>query len=417
MSRRRGDTRGRARDRPRNVQQSGKQAQQDAGRVSVIPLSPVWGTSRAQAEMCTSEVIYSAVSRIANALATMPIHLYRGHERLADDPRDVMLSLRPNPRQSAYSFKQAMEVCRNTEGCAYAVKLYDSMMQLRGLGVLDPTKVTPFEEEKTGEIYYRIVRNDGVEEWLHNYYVISLFHTSTNGLSGVRVVDVLRSSIEYDADIKRFSLENLQSINRGVVLTFPSTMSGPKRKNAVDEFLKIYRECGGQIIALESGMTASQLSMSPIDSKAVDVEQLTRSRVAMVYNLPPSLLGDTSSAGKSSTEEQVSEFLTLTMQPIVQMWEDELNWKLLLPEERKDGYEIRIDAEAYLRTSALARAEIAQSRVRCGLRTVNEIRAQEYRAPIPGGNVAMISKDLAPVHLVAQGATIDADAINGAQNS
>lgn len=398
---------GRARDRP--------QALEDGSRA--IRLEPAPYYVRAAVEMRSSEVIYSAVSRIANALATMPAHLYRGDERICGDSRDVLLGLRPNRRQSAFLFKQAMEIYRNTEGRAYAAKRFDRDYRLCELVPLDPTRVTPFVEEESGDVWFCVRRDDGREEWLHNWYVLSLFHVSPNGISGVRVVDVLRESLDYNAQIKTFSLANLKAVNRGIVLEFPTHLAGARRESAVNEFLKLYRASGGQVIALESGIKASTLSMSPIESGTFDAEKITRSRVAMVYNMPPSLLGDTSSAGKSTAEEQTNEFLTLTMQPIVQQWEEELCYKLLTPEERAAGYEFRIDVDAYLRASATARATVAQSRIRCGLRTVNEIRRAEHMPPVPGGDSAMISKDLAPVELVAKGATVDANVINGEHNA
>lgn len=406
MSRQAGRTaRGRARDRPR--------AQGERILRTALPPAAV----RASAELCASEVIYSAVSRIANALATMPVHLCRGFERQTGDRRDTLLSLRPNRRQSAFLFKQGMEIYRNTEGRAYAAKRFDTDGRLRELTPLDPARVTPCIEEESGDVWYCVRRDDGNMEWLHNWYMLSLFHVSPNGVTGVRVVDVLRESLDYNAQIKTFSLANLKAVNRGIVLEYPTHLSGKARERSVEEFLKLYRSSGGQVIALESGVKASTLSMSPIESGAFDAEKITRSRVAMVYNMPPSLLGDTSAAGKSTAEEQTNEFLTLTMQPIVQQWEEELNWKLLTPQEREEGFEFRIDVDAYLRSSATARANVAQSRIRCGLRTVNEIRAAEYKPPVPGGDSAMISKDLAPVELVARGATVDADVLNGERNA
>lgn len=385
--------------------------------VRSMPLTRPAAHTRAAADMASSEVIYSAVTRIANAIATMPIHLYHGTKRLTDDPRDALLGLRPNRRQSAYLFKQAMEIYRNTEGRAYAVKRFDSAYRLCALEVLNPTKVTPLIDTDTDDLWYAVVREDGAVEYLHNWYVLSLFHASTNGLSGVRVVDVLRGSLEYNTEIKTFSLANLKAVNRGIVLEFPTAIAGPRRERAMEEFIDLYKKSGGQVIALEAGIKASCLTMSPIESGVFDVEKVTRSRVAMVYNMSPSQLGDTSSVKRATTEDDTIEFLTITAQPIVQQWEDELNWKLLTSEERAQEFEFRVDVEAYLRSSPVTRANVAQSRVRCGLRTLNEIRAADYMPPVEGGDCPMISKDLAPVAMVAKGATVDLDALHGENNA
>ena len=41
----------------------------------------------------------------------------------------------------------------------------------------------------------------------------------------------------------------------------------------------------------------------------------------------------------------------------------------------------------------------------------------DYLPPVEGGDVPFVSKDLAPVTLVAAGGTIDVNAINGEHNS
>lgn len=382
-----------------------------------VRLAPATGYARSAAEMASSEVIYSAVKRIADALATMNVHLYRGGDRLTEDPRDHMLSLRPNRRQSAFQFKQAMEICRNTEGRAYAVKRFNAHGYLTEMECLSPERVTPLEEQETGDVWYRILREDGVSEYIHNWYVMSLFHASTNGMHGVRVTDVLRGALTYSRDVNQFSLEALKNVNNAVVLEYPLSMGHEHRVRSVKETLDIYRETGGKVIALDAGVSAKMLGGSAIDAKMFDVERVTRSRAALVYTMPPHLLGDYSDAKESSPEHQNIEFLTLTMNPIVTQWQEELNYKLLTRAEREGGMEFRFDMEAYLRADSAAMANIRQSQIRCGWRTVNEIRKKDYLPPVEGGDTALVSKDLAPLDLVAKGATVDADVLNGEKNA
>ena len=128
MSKRNGKIRSRARDRPAGDRRPEGQDVQAAVRTGVMGANLGWLTQymRASTDLASSETIYAAVLRIANALGTMPVHLYKETERQRSDPRDYLLSLRPNRRQSAFAFKQAMEICRNTEGRAYAVKRFDA---------------------------------------------------------------------------------------------------------------------------------------------------------------------------------------------------------------------------------------------------------------------------------------------------
>jgi len=398
-------TQGRARDRPQSA---------GTGRPA-LTWSGVY-RARAEATLATQETIYAAVTRIANALATMPCRLYRGTE-IADDPRDAMIALRPHRMMSAYAFKRAMEGYRNTEGRSYAVKEFDREGRLCGLRVLDPACVTPMIEEITGELWYVVTRTDGATEYLHSWYVLAMHHMSLDGATAIRLTDVLRGTVSYSDDVKTFSLESAKGVSRGLILEFPGSFGEGKRARAVEEMLKLYRKSGGQVIALESGMKATRLDGSPFDQQLIDVERITRARVATVYNLPPHLLGETADTTGSTIEQQNIEFLTLTMQPIVQMWEEELNYKLLTVRERKEGYAFRFDVEAFLRADSATLGARHQAAIRCGEITVNELRAKAHRPPVEGGDVPLVSKDLAPVPMVAAGATIDVNEINGAHNA
>ena len=398
---RRNNAQSRARDRPAGDRRPEVNAR--AGGVTGARLSWSGGGVRQLTDIASSETIYSAVMRIANTLGSMPVHLYRGTERMKDDPRDYLLSLRPNRRQSAFAFKQAMEICRNTEGRAYAIKRLDQNGRLCELECWDPNRVTPFADEATGDLWYRVTDDNGCEEWLHNWYVLDFFHASTNGVTGVRVMDVLAGTVKYSEDVKAFSLENLKNVSDAIVMDFPSTMDGPRRTRAVKETLEIYRANGGKIIALDAGVKASMLGGKGIDPAAFDVEDVTRSRVNMVYGLPE--------------KGSATDFLVQTMTPVVQQWMEQLDYKMLTPQEYRDNWGYRFDMEAALRADGAALATVRQGQVRCGLRTVNEIRAADFKEPVPGGDIAFASKDLAPVELIARGGTIDADALNGEKNA
>lgn len=365
-----------------------------------------------------ADVIYAAVTRIAGALGTMPVSLYRGRKEAIDDPRHWLLYLRPNRRMSASTFKRALMGWVLTEGRGYAVKRFDVYGTLRELEIVDPRSVNPLIEQNSRELWFSVTREDGVIEYLHSWYVLAFHHMSLDGVSALRPLDILKDATQYVKDIREFTLENVKNgISRVVVLEYPTELSGERRKKSVKEFMELYRETGGQILALDAGVKAQRLDSSPIESGLKDVEQITRSRVATVYNLPPHLLGDYSDATAASIEQQTIEFITLTMQPIVTQWEEELDYKLLTPEELNAGWHFHIDVEAYLRGDSAATATRDQAAIRTGKRTVNELRARDYLPPVEGGDMAMISKDLAPVSLVAAGLTISTDAINGDKNA
>lgn len=400
----------------RRVRAAARRARDAPGKGPVrLTLPPSY--TRASLEMAGSDVITGAINRISRAFAMMPVRLYRGFEPMDSDQRAQMMGVRANPRMSAYAFKLAMETNRNTVGRAYAVKLYDELGQLCGVQAIAPERVTPVIDEESGELYYAIRRDDAQMECLHRYYVMQLLFGSSDGIHAISPADLLRGTIGYDQDVKTYSLDNLRSINKAIVLEYPSHLSGEAREQSVQETYKLYRESGGKVLALDPGVKLSNVTGTPFDGGALNVDAITRSRVEMVYGLPPGMLGGSGSARAATAEENNLQFLTDTMLPRVAEWEQELDAWLLTEAERRSGWHFAIDATAYLAANAQARANLVQTRIRNGQMTPNEGRAQLGLAPKAGGDVLLVSKDLAPVDLVARGATIDINAINGEHNS
>jgi HK97 family phage portal protein len=250
-------------------------------------------------------------------------------------------------------------------------------------------------ETESGELWYKIAPERGAEYYLHNFYIIHVPFISTNGYSGVNPVSVLFNTLNYSTEIQKFSMSQLQKgINAQVVLEAPANLGKQQKEDMINDFMETYRETAGNILLLESGVQAKTLNLSPVDSRLFEVERITRSRVAMVYNIPPHLLGDYSDASFSSQEQQMLEFLMLTMLPIVTAYEQELNRKLLTREERRRGMGFQFDMDAILRADASTRADVHQKAIRGGWETPNEARADYGRTNDPNGNKLLVARDL-----------------------
>lgn len=344
-----------------------------------------------------SELLFAAVSRISNALSAMPVRLYQGPKQVKDDLNDLV-SFAPNQNMTSFQFFRSFEACRCTSGNGYALKCLDERGALERLDLLDPTRVTPLLDQDSRELWYRIQPEQGAELYLHNWYVLHVPFLSANGYTGVNPVAVLFDTLLYSENIQSFSVKQLeQGVNAAIVLEAPANLGDTQKAKMVQSFMATYRETSGNILLLESGVTARSLNLSPVDSKLFEVEKITRSKVAMVYNLPPHLLGDYSDTSFSSQEQQMLEFLMLTMLPIVTAYEQELDRKLLTREQRKQGYHFRFDMDAILRADAATQAEVDYKAVRSAWKTPDEIRASRFLPPYTDGigSEPMISQDLA----------------------
>lgn len=357
---------------------------------------------RADVTLQGHEAIYAAVTRIANTVASIPVHVYKGRERQDTHPLEKLLNLSPNPSMSAYIFKQTMEAFRNTEGMAYALIVRDGLGQITRLDVLDPTRVRPLIEKDSREIWYDVAL-EGKTYPVPGYMMVALKHMSANGISGIRPLDVLRGSLDYDAEVKEISLNQLDGINHGVMLEVPGqALNEEKKTQIVNDFLDAYESSGQRVLVLEGGIKATTFNQSPVDAQLMDVERITRNRVATVYNLPPHMLGDYSDTSFSTAEQQMQEFLQLTIIPVVQQWEDELNRKLLSESDYRAGYRFRFDTDSLVRADMVAMANKYQMAIRGGWMRMNEVREREGLPPDPNGDELMCARDIIPLRIMVE---------------
>lgn len=368
------------------------------------PWLPHW--LRGDYTLRNSELLFSAVSRISNSLSAMPVQLYKGSTPIKNGPMSElndMLGFEPNPNMTSCQFFKTMEACRDTSGSCYALKIYDTGSVLKRLDVLDPTRVKPVLDDESGELWYQITPEKGPVFYVHNFYVIHVPFISTNGYSGISPVSVLHDTMEYSDNIQTFSAKQLeQGVNAAIVLEAPANLGEPQKVEMIKAFMETYKETSGNILLLESGVTAKSMNLSPVDSKLLEVEKITRSKVAMVYNIPPHLLGDYSGTSFSSQEQQMLEYLMLTMLPIVTAYEQELNRKLLTKRQRRAGYHWEFNMEAILRADAATQADVSQKAIRGGWLTPNEVRAKYNRAPDKDGDKLMVAKDLSTLEYIVR---------------
>ena len=332
----------------------------------------------------------------------MPVQLYKGTSPQKMALNDIVNSS-PNPNMTSCQLFKTMEACRGTYGNSYVLKTVNEQLEVERLDVLDPSRVDPLMDEETRELWYRIRPEAKEPYYIHNGYILHVPFISTNGFVGINPVSVLFDTLSYSGAIKEFSVKQLEKgVNASIILEAPANLSEDQKTLMIRDLQDTYGSTGGGIILLESGVTSKTVNLSPIDSKLFEVEKITRGKVAMVYNLPPHLLGDYTDTSFSTMEQQMLEFLSLTMLPIVTAYEQEMNKKLLTADQRRRGYNFRFNMDSILRADAATMADVNQKSVRGGWKLIDEIRAEQGRPKLPNGagSKALASRDLTTLDFI-----------------
>ena len=359
--------------------------------------------TRSTASVEGSEVLFSAVTRIASSCAMAPMHLYRGCQRMVNDWREQLLNRAPSPKWSGYDLLNTWQACCEATGNGYLLKVPGPGGRVEALDVLNPEYVEPVVDEDSGDVWYRIEPPDGKTLLIHGYHILHIRHISTGGVKGINPVKVLTGTLTYDNSIKSFSLSQIDGVNSSVVLNVPAAVSAEKRAKAVENFRENYKKSRGSLIVLDAGITATILAKSPIDAHVLDVERITTNRVARVYMIPPHLLGDYTNSSYESNENSTLEYVMHTIAPRLRQSEAEFNRKWLTEREWAQGCRWVRDLDALIRTDALTSAQVDQQRVRGAGKTPNEIREALRLPPVPGGDVLLASRDLDTLQRIVDG--------------
>ncbi len=354
-------------------------------------------TKRTNHTLATNETIFSAVSRLSNSLASLPLKLLdKNFNHITDHPVADLLANSPNPNMNSFEFLRTMETLRNTDGNAYALKDYDMRYQVKALWILDPSKVKEVIEATTKELWYEIQGDKGTY-YVHNMDMIHVKHIHGYGYRGISPIDVLRNTIDFERKIKQFSLDLMDSaVKASFILQMASSVCEEKKKEIYKNFRDFYSENGGVLIQ-ELGTTITPIKREFIDTKIFEAEKITRTRVATVYNMPAHMLGETEGVNYSSMEQMSLEFVQGTLGVNVIQYEKEFNRKLLTAEERRKGLYWKFNLKALLRGDVKSQAEYYFKGVRSMWLTPNEIRALEDLPPMKDGDKLYKSKDIEPI--------------------
>lgn len=364
--------------------------------------SSLW-RPRGDYSLTGSEAVFGAVTMLANTVASMHFRLYHQWDEAVDHPLHRLFAYQASPRMNPYEFWQTMEACRDTAGNCYALKVPGMDGHTEALDVLEPSSVTPMTDTETGGLWYCLRPKEGGELYVPARQMLHCRHVTTSGLKGVSPQEVLLDTLRYDDQMKTFSLEQVRGVSGAVVLDFPSDMGNERVNQVINRFLENYRKSHSSLIVLTGGARASSINKSVVDSKVLDVDRITANKVARVYNIPPSLLGDYSTSSYSSQEQQQLEYLERTIVPIARMYEAELTMKLLTYKEVQAGYRFAFDVDDLVVADSETRANLFQVYTRNGIMRVNEARRKLGLKPDPNGETLMVSRDLTPLSQAIRG--------------
>lgn len=340
------------------------------------------------------DTVYACVNVIAKAVASCNCHLYRrrddnGRERAVDHELYRLLRMRPSEDVAPSSFRFALVANLMLWGNAYAEVVRDRVGRVVELLPIESSRVRVTRDPKKGfELVYLVRQADGTELPFEARNILHFRNFTLDGVMGMSVIAMARS---YLASAMSGSEFNEQFVRKGFrpagVLKYPGKF---KDSAAVARFResvqKVYggADNAGNVMVLEEGAEYSQLTMPMQDAQWVESQQLTVEQICRWFNVPPHKVGHLLRSTNNNIEHQGQEFRTDTVQPILISIEEEMTFKLLTLEEQADHY-IEHDTHKIIAMDTRSQAEVHAIRLRNGIMTIDEVRAEINLNALPDG--------------------------------
>ena len=166
----------------------------------------------------------------------------------------------------------------------------------------------------------------------------------------------------------------------------------------------------GRPMVLEGGAVAKTLSFTPEDAQMLESRGFSVEEVARLFGVPPHMIGHTEKTTSWGTglEQQTIGFVTFTLRKRLKRIEQAIEKQLLSPADRVAGVTVEFNLEGLLRGDSTARAAFYQSGLQNGWTTINEVRARENMAPVPGGDVPRMQMQNVPITEAGQAPALPA---------
>ena len=355
--------------------------------------------------------VYSCVRILAEAVAGLPLHLYRykdsgGKEKAIDHPLYLLLHDEPNPEMSSFVFRETLMTHLLLWGNAYAQIIRNGKGEVVALYPLMPNKMT-VDRDANGQLYYQYTRSNeeaptmkGTTVNLHPSDVLHIPGLGFDGLVGYSPIAMAKNAIGMAIACEEYGAKFFANgAAPGGVLEHPGTIKDPERVR--QSWQSTFGGSGNanKIAVLEEGMKYTPIGISPEQAQFLETRKFQINEIARIFRVPPHMVGDLEKSSFSNIEQQSLEFVKYTLEPWLVRWEQSIQRTLFSPEEKK-RYFAKFNVEGLLRGDYASRMSGYATARQNGWMSANDIRELENLDRIPtedGGDLYLINGNMLPL--------------------
>ena len=352
--------------------------------------------------------VYSCVRVISEAMASLPLHLYRynesgGKEKATDHPLYFLLHDEPNPEMTSFVFRETALTSLLLWGNSYSQVIRNGKGEVVALYPLMPNRMTVDRDDK-GRLYYEYMVNDtdaptmkGTTVKLDAEDVLHIPAMSYDGLVGYSPIAMAKNAIGLAIATEEYGSKFFQNgASPSGVLEHPGVLKDPARIR--DSWTQTFggSNNAGKVAVLEEGMKYTPISIPPEQAQFLETRKFQIEEIARIFRVPLHMIASMEHSTFSNIEQQSLEFVKYTLDPWVTRLESSMNRRLLNTDE-KGKYFIKFNLDGLLRGDYQSRMNGFAVARQNGWMSANDIRELENLDRIPeeqGGDLYLINGNM-----------------------
>ena len=357
--------------------------------------------------------VYSCVRILAEAIAGLPLHVYRfkengGKEKAVDHSLYRLLHDEPNPEMTSFVFRETLMTHLLLWGNAFAQIVRNGLGEVIGLYPLQPNRMSVGRDLDTKALYYEY--QTSWDEPAGEYKTIRLTPADVlhipglgfDGLLGYSPIAMARNAIGLAQATEDYGASFFANgAAPGGVLEHPGTIKDPSRVRESWQQTFGGAKNGNKVAVLEEGMKYTPISVSPEQAQFLETRKFQLNEIARIFRIPPHMIGDLEKSSFSNIEQQSLEFVKYTLDPWVIRWEQAITKTLLSAREKQQLF-VKFNVEGLLRGDYQSRMEGYAVARQNGWMSANDIRELENLDRIDevdGGDLYLVNGNMLPLDM------------------
>lgn len=355
-------------------------------------------------------VVCACVRILAEAVAGLPLHMYRytdrGKEKAIDNRLYYLLHDEPNPEMTSFTFRETMMAQLLTTGNAYAQKIFNNRGEIVAIYPLISAQMQVLRDPSGRLVYLYTYMpddskpNDTTVVPLRQEEIWNIPGLGFNGLIGFSPIEMARNALGLAMATEEYGSKFFANgAQPSGVLEHPGVIKDAEKLRTAWQAQFGGSGNSNKIAVLEEGLKYHPISIPPDQAQFLESRKFQINEICRMYRIPPHMVGDLEKSSFSNIEQQSLEFVKYTLDPWLCRWEQSMQ-RCLLTRDDKQRYFWKFNVDGLLRGDYQSRMQGYAVGRQNGWLNANDIRELENMDEIPaveGGDLYLVNGNMLPL--------------------